>query len=207
MLSAVGPVGGAVFMLQSPLLLHHPEVCDKKTLALHAMHPCAAYDSRLPCRGQHAPARYCAIGGDKLSGHPCVVSLQTLPQSAVWSACPSWGHTRPPGRPRKASNASHAGRRPLALRPTASVLRQDVSYLSSCFSTSGSVPTLVFLFEQLLFHLWQDVSYLSSCYSTSGSVPTLNLALRCPPAAPGRPSRPSSCTWCPCGSPTSCAGA
>jgi hypothetical protein len=28
MLSAVGPVGGAVFMLQSPLLLHHPEVCS-----------------------------------------------------------------------------------------------------------------------------------------------------------------------------------
>lgn len=56
MLSAVGPVGGAVFMLQSPLLLHHPEVCG------HAY-------STFPCRRAH---------GTRRTPGP--------PQSVVWPA-------------------------------------------------------------------------------------------------------------------------
>lgn len=57
--SAVGPVGGAVFMLQSPMLLHHPEAFESFFLhALRGVGAAAPAPQRCACRRRGRPPQW-----------------------------------------------------------------------------------------------------------------------------------------------------
>lgn len=113
MLSAVGPVGGAVFMLQSPLLLHHPEVCG---------HACSTF----PCRRAHGTRR--TPGASTIGGVASFPEVVAIRNQRFDTATPRMPTTPTESRRRN-------GLPPLALR-------QDVSHPSIRFPAPNLVPTV-----------------------------------------------------------------